>query len=136
MNQTINEVMKILWSDFEENSVEDKLSAFEKLKDSATTNDLPQLIDLLNSERNGFWERELLSEPISELGGVKYLPELFDAAEKNRIEGHDNDGLNHFLTEIAEVDSVACKRKLHDMLNTHNFKHKGQAEWLLTFCES
>lgn len=127
--------MEIIWSDFEENDVDEKLAAFQRLTDAAGQDDIPQLLALLESERNGFWERELLAEPISELGGAQYLPELFEAAEKNRIEGHDNDSLNHFLTEIAWADSKECKRKLREMLANKKFKYQEKAEWLLTFCE-
>ena len=127
--------MEIIWSDFEENDVDEKLAAFKRLTAAADHTDMPQLLALLESERNGFWERELLAEPISELGGAQFLPELFEAAEKNRIEGHDNDSLNHFLTEIAWADSKGCERKLREMLVSEEFKYQEKAEWLLTFCE-
>lgn len=57
--------------------------------------DNPQLPDALTSNRNDFWIRGLLSEPVSDLAGSKCLPELFDALQKNYDEGHDNDRLNH-----------------------------------------
>lgn len=127
--------MEILWSDFDENDVDDKLAAFQRLTEAAGHSDIPQLVQLLESERNGFWERELLAQPISELGGAKYLPELFEAAEKNRIEGHDNDSFNHFLTEIAWADLKGCERELREMIADKEFKSQEKAEWLLTFCE-
>ena len=135
MNSIINQQMEIIWSEFEENDVDDKLAAFQRLKDVASSEDLPQLLTLLKSKRNGFWERELLSEQICEHGGATYLPELFDALEQNEVEGHDNDTFNHFLTEIAWADSQGCERKLQEMLSEQGFKHKEKAEWLLTFCE-
>ena len=121
------------WSDFEQNDVEDKLAAFQRLTDAAGLEDIPQLLALLASERNGFWERELLAEPIGELGGAKYLPELLEAAEKNRIEGHDNDSFNHHLSEIAWADLKECERKLRETLANNDFRNQEKAEWLLTF---
>ena len=135
MNPILYQQMEIIWSDFEKNDLDEKLKAFEILNATATVEDLPQLLTLLNSERNGFWERELLSELICELGGAQYLPELFDAADKNTKEGHDNDSFNHFLTEIAWADPKGCEKILRNMLSEQDYRHKEKAEWLLTFCE-
>ncbi len=127
--------MEILWADFGEYDENAKLAAFERLKNIATENDLPKLVSLLKSEKNNFWTRELLSEPISDLGGTNYLPELFEAHKMNQNEGHDNDTLNHFLTEIAYFDLEGCKAGLQNMLNDSSFKHREMAEWLLAFCD-
>ena len=135
MNPILEQQMEIIWSSFEENDLDEKMAAFEKLNATATEEDLPQLLTLLNSERNGFWERELLSEPISNLGGAQCLPQLFEAADKNTKEGHDNDSFNHFLTEIAWADSEGCEKTLRKMLSAKDYKHKEKAKWLLTFCE-
>ncbi len=135
MNEVIASELKILWSDFDENNVEQKLEAFGRLKNSATRDDLPQLISALKSEKNDFWTRELLSEPISELGGFEYLPELFEALQKNYDEGHDNDGFCFFLIELAESEPELCKEKLVGLVNSPNFEYKNHAEWLIEFCE-
>jgi len=135
MNKVIEKELEILWSDFDENDVEDKLEAFEKLKNAATKDDLPQLVSALKSEKNDFWTRELLSQPICELGGSDYLPELFDALQKNYNEGHDNDGFNFYLTEIASLEPQLCKKKLLELIAAPYFKYKNRAEWLLQFCE-
>jgi hypothetical protein len=135
MNQAIAKELEILWSDFGENDVDTKLKAFACLKAAATKNDLPQLVDALKSERNDFWVRELLSEPISDLGGIDYLPELFDALQKNYDDGHDNDGFHHHLMEIALAESAKCKQKLLELMATDVFEHKEAAQWLLGFCE-
>ncbi|HEY5757652.1 MAG TPA: hypothetical protein VIU34_17610 [Steroidobacter sp.] len=135
MNQDIQKELEILWSEFDENDVNEKLAAFKRLKAVSTRSDLPQLINAIESERNDFWTRELLSDPISDLGGVDYLPELFDALEKNQDEGHDNDGFCHHLTEIASADPAACKRKLQELISADGFGHKDTARWLLEFCE-
>ena len=135
MNEVIARELEILWSDFSVNTVEQKLEAIERLKSVSTKDDLPQLITALKSEKNDFWTRELLSEPISELGGSKYLIDLFEAFQKNFDEGHDNDSFSLNLTEIAYSEPVACKEKLLKQLNSAEFKHRNHAEWLLGFCE-
>jgi hypothetical protein len=135
MNRTIAKELEVLWSDFDENSVDAKLDAFTRLKAAATRDDLPQLINALKSERNDFWTRELLSDPISALGGTIYLPELFDALKKNELEGHDNDGFCHHLTEIACADPAGCRKRLQELISTGGFVHKDTAQWLLEFCE-
>ena len=127
--------MEILWSDFDHYDVDEKLDAFERLKASVTKKDLPTLVELLKSERNDFWVRELLADPISNLGGTTYLVELLDARERNKQEGHDNDSLNHLLTEIAWFDRQGCRAKLSELLANKDFEHREAAEWLLTFCE-
>lgn len=128
MNKAIENELEILWSDFNENDVEDKLEAFERLKNSVTKDDLSQLISALMSGKNDFWTRELLSQPICELGGSEYLPELFDALQKNYNEGHDNDSFNFYLTEIACLEPQLCKKKLLELIATPDFKYKGSRE--------
>ncbi|CAN5549758.1 hypothetical protein BH10ACI1_BH10ACI1_34680 [soil metagenome] len=135
MNEVIEIELKILWSDFNDYDVEEKLESFERLKNSATQDDLPQLISALKSEKTDFWIRELLSEPISEFGGSTYLPELFEALQKNYDEGHDNYGFCFFLIEMAESEPKVCKKNLLMLMNSPDFKYKNHAEWLLEFCE-
>ena len=128
--------MEVLWSDFDTYDVDQKLEAFMRLKSASSENDLPDLLVLLKSERNDFWTRELLAEPIAELGGVEYLDQLFDALAINFAEGHDNDSFLHFLTEIAWAEPGECKEKLLALISIPDFEHKEQAEWLLQFCEN
>ena len=66
MKETISKELEVLWSNFDENDVDQKLEAFERLKAVVTKDDLPQLLEALKSERNDFWVRELLSEPIAD----------------------------------------------------------------------
>ncbi|MEK7725081.1 MAG: hypothetical protein AAB336_12070 [Acidobacteriota bacterium] len=134
MNSIIAQELEILWSDFNNFDVDEKLEAFERLKISVSKDDLPQLVSALKSERNDFWTRELLSEPISILGGSKYLPELFEALQQNYDEGHDNDGFCFFLVEMAESETELCKKRLLELIDLPNFKHKKHANWLLEFC--
>ena len=135
MNPIIEKEINILWEDYEIYNVDQKLAAFDRLKKAAKEEDLPQLIELLKSEKNDFWTRELLAEPICYLGGIKYLVDLFDALELNKQEGHDNDSFLHFLTEIAASVPEGCRQSLMSLLQESNFRYKKVAEWLLTFCK-
>jgi hypothetical protein len=124
--------LEILWS---EANIDTVLEAQERLIAIATKQDLPELVEALRSERNNFWTRELLAEPIAYLGGPDFLPELFDAKEKNHNDRHDNDSLNFFLTEIADAEPAACKAKLESLMESPDFPHRNYAKWLLEFCK-
>ena len=136
MNQTIASELEILWSDVENADVAVILEAFARLKAAATKDDLPQLVAALNATRSDFWIRELLAEPIAELGGCDYLPDLLAARQKSATEGHDNDSLNLFLIEIAMLEPEACRARLIKLLESSTFVYKEAAEWLLAHCES
>jgi hypothetical protein len=110
------------------------LEAHERLKTIATKEDLPVLVSALRSEKNDFWTRELLAEPIAYLGGTDYLPDLFDAMARNYQDGPDNGSLAHFLTEIAVQEPVKCKANLEELVNSSDFPHRDHAKWLLEFC--
>jgi hypothetical protein len=131
----IPQFMEIMWSSFDEFNVEQKLEAFDELKLSIKKDDLPQLLEMLASAKNDFWVRELLSEPICELGGTDCLPELFAALALNESEGHDNDGFCHFLTELAASEPDKCKVQLKNLASLDNDKYKEYSEWLLEYCE-
>ena len=135
MNEHLVSEMEILWSNTSEYSLDLKLEAFDRFKSKLTKEDLPELVILMSSDKNDFWIRELLAEPIADLGGTMYLFELFEAQHRNELEGHDNDLLNHYLTEIAELEPIECKRKLKQYINDSNFQYRDSANWLLEFCE-
>lgn len=116
------------------NEVDAVIASFEELKRISTAGDLPELVAAMQSDRSDFWLRELLSEPITQIGGCNYLPVLFDALEKGEDEGHDNDGFCFHLTELAAADPISCRVKLEAMLAKPGHKHKEIAEWLLEFC--
>lgn len=115
-------------------TVELRLQAFERLKSVATKADLPQLIDALKSEKSDFWIRELLSEPIAELGGPAQLGDLLVALKKGADEGHDNDGFCFHLTEMAEMHPHACRQELEFLLKDQSCQFREEAAWLLEFC--
>lgn len=98
--------------------VEAQLEAFKKLSSFVTENDLPVLLEAIKSETSNFWVRELLSEPIINLAGAKAIPELMAALQKNFAEGHDNDGFQLFLTELAEEDPKGVRVALEKLAKT------------------
>ena len=132
MSSLLERELDLLWS---QTDIETVLGAHARLMAVANAEDLPVLVKALKSERNDFWTRELLAEPIAYLGGVDFLPELLDAFEMNFLDGHDNDNLAHFLTEIADQQPAACKARLEDLLNSPSFRHHDSAKWLLEFCK-
>ena len=110
------------------------LTAFNRLNSKATKEDLPVLLAAIQSPRSNFWTRELLSEPICRLGGSEHLEVLFEAAQLGLDEGHDNDGFNSNLTEIADMEPQKCRVKLEELLAKEDFRYREAAEWLLEFC--
>lgn len=129
MTSRLQPHVEILWSELDIDTV---LEAQERLIAVATKEDLPELVEAIRSERNNFWTRELIAEPIASVGGSDFLCELFDAKDKNHNEGHDNDSLNFFLTEIAKREPAACKVKLEGLMASPAYR--GYAKWLLDFC--
>lgn len=115
--------------------VDGVLAAFERLKNEATVADLPQLVAAIRSPRNNFWTRELLAEPIAELGGTDHLDLLLEAAQLGRDEGHDNDGLNACLIGVAHSAPDKCRVRLEALLARADFRHHEYANWLLEFCD-
>lgn len=135
MNDNIQKDVEILWDSSDEISVDEKVEAFERIKSIATQEDLPQIVEYLQSDENDFWTRELLAEVITGLNGLEYLPELLEAKYLNEQEGHDNDGLNFNLTEMVEMNSEKSRDKLTELIAQPNFEFIKDAEWLLGFCK-
>ena len=116
--------------------VDGVIVVFERLKALATKADLATLIAAIQSPRNNFWTRELFSEPICRLGGSDYLEPLFEAAQLSFDEGHDNDGFQTHLIDIAKAEPMRTRLKLKDLVNRKEYAHKDLANWLLEFCKS
>jgi len=116
--------------------VDGVLKAFERLQSIATPADLPELVAAIQSPRNNFWTRELFAEPICILGGADYLETLFEAAQLGLDEGHDNDGFNAHLADLAHTEPKKCRAKLEELLARNDFKYREAAKWLIEFCET
>ena len=111
--------------------VDGVLKAFERLKSIATEADLPALVAAIQSPKNNFWTRELFADPICYLGGADYLEPLLEAAQLGLDEGHDNDGFDGLLRDLAYIDPEKCRAKLEELLARDGFKHREAAKWLL-----
>ena len=114
--------------------VEAQLEAFNKLNSLVTENDLPVLLEAIKSETSNFLVRELLSEPIINLAGAKAIPELMAALQNNFAEGHDNDGFQLFLTELAEEDPKGVRAALEKLAKTATNAELDNINWLLEYC--
>ncbi len=116
--------------------VDGVLEAFERLNSLATEADLPCLVAAIQSPRNNFWTRELLAEPVCRLGGSDHLGILLGAAQLGLDEGHDNDGFDMHLIELAASEPEKCRAKLGALLSRPDFKQRERATWLLEFCNA
>jgi hypothetical protein len=116
--------------------VDGVIAAFERLKALATKADLLKLVAAIQSPRNNFWTRELLSEPICRLGGSDYLEPLFEALQLGFDEGHDNDGFQAHVIDIAKTEPKKTRSKLKELMGQKKYAHKDLAKWLLEFCKN
>lgn len=131
---SVESLLVLMFEGSAEGDIDLVLESFTELKRTCTVADLPALVTAMQSEKSDFWLRELLSEPITRIGGCGSLPVLFDALAKGEIEGHDNDLFCSHLTEMAAADPVSCREELNAMIATHDHKHKEMAQWLLEYC--
>lgn len=135
MSAYVDEQLETMWRASDADAIDETLEAFARLKQASTKSDLHSLLNALKSERSNFWVRELLAEPIAELGGCACLPELLDALQRGDDDGHDNDGFCSHLVSLAHSDPAACRNALVSLLAKPGFRHKEAAEWLLEYCE-
>jgi hypothetical protein len=132
MNHKITDTIKFLESS---DDIDAQLEAFQELKASVTSHDLPVLLEALKSKTSNFAVRELLAEPIINLAGVKALPELMTAFGKNFEEGHDNDTFQVLLVELAETDRHGVQLELKKLAKQSNNNELEDINWLLEFCQ-
>ena len=75
--------------------------AAQRLHAEASTGDIPNLLELLQSD--DFFVREAAAWPLTELAGPKVLVELFLAYQRGFDEGHDNDGFTAALLGSVDI---------------------------------
>jgi len=131
---SIESLLKVMFEGLANNDVDAVLGSFDELKHTCTIADLPALVSAMQSEQSDFWLRELLSGPITELGGCDCLPVLFNALSKGEVEGHDNDLFCSHLTAMAAADPIACREKLASMMAVPDYRHLEMTQWLLGYC--
>jgi hypothetical protein len=131
----VSQFLTVMAQSFEESDVDSKLAAFEELKEQISESDLAELLSAICSTKIDFWTRELLAEPIAELGGAEALPTLLAAYQQNFDAGHDNDGFSHTLTEIAWLNPEGTRAVLADLMQADDENTRNHAGWLLDFCD-
>ncbi len=109
------------------------VAAAARLHAESTLEDVPRLIELLETADN-FFVREAAAWPLAQLGGVQALPALLRAYQKGFDEGHDNDGFTAALLEIPAISPSAAKSALLDLVQSAEEPTRGHAQWLLEFC--
>ena len=119
----------------DEADVDAKLAAFGTLKEQVSEADLPELLDAICSTDIDFWARELLAEPVAELGGAEVLPVLLPAYQQNLDAGHDNDGFRHTLMEIAQLHPEEARAVLANLAQDDDEQIRFHAAWLINFCD-
>ena len=131
----VAQFLTVMAQSFDESDVDAKLAAFEELKEQISGSDLSELLDAIGSVDINFWTRELLAEPIADLGGAAALPMLLAAYQQNFDAGHDNDGFSHTLTEVASLDPEGTRTVLADLSQADDENVRNHAGWLLDFCD-
>jgi hypothetical protein len=115
------------------NEVEVCAAAAKELHASATAEDVPRLLALLEDE--DFFVREAAAWPLAELAGPSILPQLLVAYQRGFDQGHDNDGFTAALLEIPALHAVEAKTALLALVQVEDSAMRSHAEWLLQFCE-
>ncbi|WP_140637476.1 hypothetical protein [Methylibium rhizosphaerae] len=108
------------------------VDAAARLHAEATVDDVPRLLELLQSD--DFFVREAAAWPLAELAGASVLGQLFAAYQRGFDEGHDNDGFTAALLEIPALYPAQSRQTLQRLVESREEPAKGHAAWLLTFC--
>jgi len=70
---------------------------------------------------------------VAALAGARCLPRLLNVVRLGRFEGHDNDGLNHLITEVVESAPLHALPYLLEMATSTSEDVRSDAAWLLGF---
>ncbi len=114
-------------------SVEVCVAAASRLHAEAGAEDIPNLLDLLNS--GDFFIREAAAWPLAELGGPAVLIDLLAAYQRGFDEGHDNDGFTAALLEIPALFPEDTKTSLASIIAAAVEPMRGHALWMAEFCD-
>ena len=113
-------------------NVERALAAAQELQRTATTADIPRLLELLKDK--SFFVREAAAWPLSDLGVTGALPDMLQALHMGWQEGHDNDGLSAALSDLAEASPAESALVLRRIVASGQPHLREHAKWLLEFC--
>jgi hypothetical protein len=107
------------------------VSAAAQLQASASSEDVPSLVQLLND--GSFFVREAAAWPLSDLGRVDLLPELLAAYQRGIYEGHDNDGFSAALVDLVQSKPIEAEALLQTIVSGNDLPLRKSALWLLEF---
>ena len=96
-------------------NIDRAVAAAGTIHKTSAIEDLPRLMELLKDQ--DFFVREAAAWPVSELAGPAALPELLVALQRGFGEGHDNDGFQTALIELAEANRTDIETYLHASRN-------------------
>ena len=109
------------------------VNAAARIHAEATLEDVPRLLELLESGDN-FFVREAAAWPLAELAGITVLPQLLRAYQRGFDEGHDNDGFSAALLEIPALFPSDAPIALSSLVASESAPLRSHAQWLLEFC--
>ena len=113
--------------------VEVCVASASRLHAEADVDDIPKLLELLNSDN--FFVREAAAWPLAELAGPAVLTDLLAAYQRGFDEGHDNDGFSAALLEIPALFPDEARSCLKNIAATAGEPMRGHALWMLEFVE-
>jgi HEAT repeat protein len=119
-----------LLADLRSLDIDRAVRAVKLLHDGADATDLPRLRSLIKNGKD-FFIREAAAAPLARLEGVRALPLMFEALTLGVREGHDNDGLAHFVSEVLLGDPTGAAPLLLKMLRSRQAETREHAAWAL-----
>jgi HEAT repeat protein len=109
------------------------VAATRTLRETATLEDVPRLMQLLRDD--DVCVREAAAWPVCELAGPAALPELLQALQRGFDDGHDNDGLQAALADLVYADRIEARNALTRLATSSDRATRENAAWLLEYCE-
>jgi len=131
-DQEWNELIEALRG---KDDVDRAITAARTLHTAATAEDLPRLMDLLNTDNN-FFVRESAALPACALAGPAALPELLKALQRGFDEGHDHDGFQAALADLVQANRADARVVLTRLAISSDSATRENAAWLLEYCEN
>jgi bilin biosynthesis protein len=92
---------------------------------------LPFLRRLLRDDN--FFVREVAAAPYAAVEGLRALPLLLEAHTKGIADHHDNDGLDHVITNLVVTQACEAVPVLLCLLRKRNAADRAAAAWLLGY---
>lgn len=112
--------------------VDRAVAAITLLENEATREWLPVLRDVLTRPGN-FFLREGVAPAVIKLEGFDCLQRLLHALRTGTREGHDNDGLSHYVIEVVESSPREVARLLACLAQSAAIVDREDAAWLFGF---